>query len=189
MFVIARAVAWGRNVALLTALGNAFGMLLLSVVIALGLGPILQRSDLLLTSVQVFGGLYLIYLGYKALKHRQLHADDMVNVTGGKPAQFLALREGFMVGVMNPKALVFFSAVFPQFVEPNVEASLTVQLLLFGLIFSVLGFFLDGMWGVVVGTSRNWFADSKSRLVALRTAGGVVMVVLGLLVILQVITE
>ena len=127
----------------------------------------------------------MIYLGYKALKHRQLHADDMVNVTGGKPNQLLALREGFMVGVMNPKALVFFSAVFPQFVEPEV-GSITVQLLFFGLIFSVLGFFLDGMWGVIVGTSRSWFADSKSRLVALRTAGGLVMVLLGALVILQV---
>lgn len=188
MFVIARAIAWGRKTAILTSLGNAIGMLILSIVIALGLGPVLQRSELLLTSVQIFGGLYLIYLGYKALKHRQLHADDMVNVTGGKPNQFLALREGFMVGVMNPKALVFFSAVFPQFVEPAV-GSITVQLLLFGLIFCVLCFFLDGMWGVIVGTSRSWFADSKTRLVALRTAGGIVMVVLGSLVILQVILK
>ncbi len=188
MFVIARAIAWGRQTAILTSLGNAFGMLLLSIVIALGLGPILQQSETLLTAVQVFGGLYLIYLGYKALKHRQLHADDMVNVTGGKPNYFVALREGFMVGVMNPKALVFFSAVFPQFLEPEL-GSITVQLLLFGLIFCVLCFFLDGMWGVIVGTSRNWFADSKSRLVALRTAGGIVMVTLGVLVIIQVVNK
>ncbi|MSV55432.1 MAG: LysE family translocator, partial [Actinobacteria bacterium] len=53
MFVIARAVAWGRLTAWLTALGNALGMLLLSVFIAVGLGPLLQRSELLLIVVQV----------------------------------------------------------------------------------------------------------------------------------------
>ena len=56
MFVIARAVAWGRLIALLTVLGNAAGMLLLSVFIAVGLGPLLQRSEALLILVQVLGG-------------------------------------------------------------------------------------------------------------------------------------
>ena len=78
MFVIARAVAWGRMTAAITALGNALGMLLLSVFIAVGLGPLLQRYALLLIVVQVLGGMYLIHLGIDAWRHRQEHADDMV---------------------------------------------------------------------------------------------------------------
>jgi threonine/homoserine/homoserine lactone efflux protein len=108
MFVIARAVAWGRLTAWLTALGNALGMLLLAVFIAVGLGPLLQRSELLLIVVQVLGGIYLIYLGIDALRHRQAHADDMVKVEEVKPSNFQILRQGFTVGVLNPKALVFF---------------------------------------------------------------------------------
>jgi threonine/homoserine/homoserine lactone efflux protein len=177
MFVIARAVAWGRLTAWLTALGNALGMLLLSVFIAVGLGPLLQRSELLLIVVQVLGGIYLIYLGFDALRHRQAHADDMVKVEEVKPSNYQILRQGFTVGVLNPKALVFFSAVFPQFVDPAV-GSITIQLLIFGAIFTALALMLDGTWGILVGSSRDWFVTSKSRLVTLRTIGGVVMMAL-----------
>jgi threonine/homoserine/homoserine lactone efflux protein len=186
MFTIARAVAWGRGTALLTVLGNALGMLILSLIIALGLGPLLQRSELLLVSVQLLGGLYLIYLGIDALKNRQLHAADMVAIKEAKPAQLDVVRQGFMVGVLNPKALVFFSAIFPQFVDASV-GSITVQMVWFGFIFAALAFLLDGMWAVIVGGSRDWFANSTARLVLLRTIGGVVMVLLGILVIIPVI--
>lgn len=188
MFTIARAIAWGRGTALLTVLGNALGMLTLSVFIALGLGPLLQKSDLLLKSVQILGGLYLIYLGVDALRHRHEHVDDMVKVEETKPSAFNIVRQGFTVGVLNPKALVFFSAVFPQFVEPE-SGSVRNQLLLFGLIFAILSFLLDGMWGVIVGSSRDWFVTSRNRLVVLRTAGGVVMVILGVLVIIPVLIQ
>jgi len=186
MFVIARAVAWGRITAVLTALGNALGMLLLSVFIAIGLGPLLQRSELLLVVVQVLGGLYLVYLGADAYRNRQLHADVMIKVEDIKPSNFLIVRQGFTVGALNPKALVFFSAVFPQFVDAD-SRSITFQLLMFGLIFAALSFLLDGMWGLLVGSSRDWFVTSKNRLVILRTIGAVVMVALGVGVIIPVI--
>lgn len=186
MFTIARAVAWGRGTAILTVLGNSMGMLILSLVIAVGLGPLLQRSELLLIFVQVLGGLYLIYLGIDALKHRRLHAADMVAINELKPAKPQVVKQGFMVGVLNPKALVFFSAIFPQFVDASV-GSITIQMIWFGVIFAALAFLLDGMWAVVVGGSRDWFANSQSRLVALRTMGGVVMLLLGALVIVPLV--
>ena len=188
MFAIARAVAWGRGSAILTVLGNAFGMLLLSLVIAFGLGPLLQRSDVLLISVQLTGGLYLIYLGFDALKHRQLHADDLVTIKADKPNRLDSIRQGFMVGVLNPKALVFFSAIFPQFVD-QAAGSITTQMVWFGVLFSIMAFFLDGMWAMVVGSSRDWFVKSRGRLVLLRTLGGVVMIVLGVLVIVPLIFD
>ncbi len=188
MFVIARAVAWGRTTAFLTAVGNACGMLVLATFVALGLGPLLQRSQLLLEVVQIGGGLYLVYLGIDALRHRRAHVDAMVEVEETKPSLLRILREGFMVGVLNPKAIVFFTAVFPQFVDPK-AGSVTVQLLLFGLIFSLLSIVLDGTWGIVVGSSRDWFVNSDRRLLVLRTIGGVVMLVLGILVIIPVLYE
>ena len=186
MFVIARAGAWGRVSAVLTALGNALGMLLLSIFIAVGLGPLLQRSELLLVVVQVLGGLYLIHLGIDAYRNRQAHADDMVKIEEIKPNGFQILRQGFTVGALNPKALVFFSAVFPQFVD-STAGSITFQLLMFGVIFAILSFLLDGMWGVLVGSSRDWFVTSKNRLVVLRMIGAFVMMALGIGVIVPVV--
>lgn len=188
MFVIARAVAWGRLTALITTLGNALGMLLLSMFIAVGLGPLLQRYELLLIVVQVLGGMYLIHLGIDSLRRRQEHADDMVKIEEVKPSNFQILRQGFTVGVLNPKALVFFSAVFPQFVDPDV-GSITIQLLIFGAIFTALALILDGTWGVLVGLSRDWFVTSKNRLVFLRTIGAVVMMALGVGVIIPIIFD
>jgi threonine/homoserine/homoserine lactone efflux protein len=188
MFVIARAVAWGRLTALLTALGNALGMLLLSVFIAVGLGPLLQRFELLLIVVQVLGGMYLIHLGIDAWRHKQEHADDMVKIEEVKPSNYQILRQGFTVGALNPKALVFFSAVFPQFVDPDV-GSITIQLLIFGAIFTALALVLDGTWGVLVGSSRDWFVTSRKRLVFLRTVGAVVMMALGVGVIIPIIFD
>ena len=186
MFVIARAVAWGRMTAVITALGNALGMLLLSVFIAVGLGPLLQRYALLLIVVQVLGGMYLIHLGVDAWRHRQEHADDMVKIEEVKPSSYQILRQGFTVGALNPKALVFFSAVFPQFVDPDV-GSITIQLLIFGAIFTALALLLDGTWGVLVGSSRDWFVTSRNRLVFLRTVGAVVMMALGVGVMIPII--
>lgn len=188
MFVIARAVAWGRLTAALTAVGNALGMLLLSVFIAVGLGPLLQRYALLLIVVQVLGGLYLIHLGIDAWRHKQEHADDMVKIEEVKPSNYQILRQGFTVGALNPKALVFFSAVFPQFVDPDV-GSITIQLLIFGAIFTALALVLDGTWGVLVGSSRDWFVTSRNRLVFLRTVGAVVMMALGVGVVIPIIFD
>ena len=186
MFVIARAVAWGWMTAVITAFGNALGMLLLSVFIAVGLGPLLQRYALLLIVVQVLGGMYLIHLGIDAWRHRQEHADDMVKIEEVKPSSYQILRQGFTVGALNPKALVFFSAVFPQFVDPDV-GSITIQLLIFGAIFTALALLLDGTWGVLVGSSRDWFVTSRNRLVFLRTVGAVVMMALGVGVMIPII--
>lgn len=183
MFTIARAIAWGRFTAFLTVVGNAFGMLVLAQVIALGLGPILQTSEILLTLVQLFGGLYLIYLGFEAIKTRKIISQNLSEVNEIKPNNFLVLRQGFVVGISNPKALVFFSAIFPQFVDPQ-AGSITIQMVWFGVTFALLAIFFDGLWAFFVGGSRDWFANSKNRLVTMRTIGGFVMIALGSWIVL-----
>jgi len=66
LFVIARAIAWGRKTAVFTVAGNVTGAFALSTMVAIGLGPILQRSDLAYAAIQWGGGLYLMYLGIGA---------------------------------------------------------------------------------------------------------------------------
>lgn len=182
LFVIARAIAWGRSIAVLTVLGNTIGALLLSSLVALGLGPILSRYELAYIAVQWAGGLYLIYLGIDALKHRAAHAADMTNQGPIAPMPLRSIRDGFWVGLLNPKAVVFFAAVLPQFVDID-GGQVTAQLLFLGLIFAILAFLSDGSWGLLAGTARAWLATDERRLVALRTTGGIVMVILGLAVL------
>jgi threonine/homoserine/homoserine lactone efflux protein len=182
LFVIARAIAWGRKVAVFTVAGNVTGSFVLSVFVALGLGPILQRSDLAYTAVQWGGGLYLMYLGFDAIKHRKVHAADMTNQGNTEPTALRSMRDGFWVGALNPKAIVFYAAVLPQFIDRD-KGQITAQLILLGAIFSTLAFISDGSWGLLAGTARAWLANDASRLVKLRATGGSIMIILGLSVL------
>ena len=186
LFVIARAIAWGRATAVATVAGNVLGAFSLSVVVAVGLGPILQRSNLAFTSVQVLGGSYLIYLGYTAIKHSQIHASDMTNQGEIRPTKWKSIREGYWVGALNPKGIVFFAAILPQFVDRE-AGNVTSQLILMGAIFAIFAFFSDGGWGILAGTIRNWLATEIHRLVRMRMAGGIVMIVLGLFTLISAI--
>ena len=187
LFIIARAIAWGRKVAVITVSGNVTGAFVLSSLVAFGLGPILQRSDLAFVAVQWLGGLYLVYLGIDAIRKRKMHAADMTNQGPVEPTVFQSIRDGFMVGVLNPKGLVFYAAVLPQFIDRD-RGNITGQLLFLGALFSVLAFFSDGGWGLLAGTARAWLAGDASRLEKLRATGGCVMIILGASVIFSTAT-
>lgn len=182
MFTVARGIAWGRLVAVLTVVGNALGMLVMSALLAFGVGPLLERSPLLFAIVQWGGGLYLIWLGIDALRHREMHAADMVDQGPVAPSAIKTVREGFVVGILNPKSLVFFAAVFPQFVDRN-TGSVSLQLMVLGLIFATIAVICDSTWGVLAGSARVWLVNNPRRLVQMRVVGGCVMLVLGALVV------
>ena len=159
LFVIARAIAWGRATAVATVAGNVLGAFSLSVVVAVGLGPILQRSEIAFIAV---------------------HQGDI------RPSKWRSMREGFWVGALNPKGMVFFAAILPQFVDRE-AGNVTSQLILMGAIFGILAFFSDGGWGILAGTIRNWLATELKRLVFMRMTGGIVMIILGLFTLLSAI--
>lgn len=182
LFVIARAIAWGRKTAVFSVVGNVSGSFLLSVLVALGLGPVLQHSSVAYSLVQWGGGSYLIYLGIDALRHRKIHAADMTMKSGTAPTGIRSMRDGFWVGVLNPKTLVFYAAVLPQFIDRQ-RGHVTFQLLLLGTLFAIMALMSDGSWGLLAGTARQWLATEPGRLIKLRTTGGVVMVALGIFVV------
>ncbi|MFM8938089.1 MAG: LysE family translocator [Actinomycetota bacterium] len=186
LFAIARAISWGRVAAVFTVAGNALGMFTLSVLVAFGLGPILQRSEVAFISVQALGGLYLIYLGLDAIRHSKIQAQDMLNQGEIRPSNLSSIRDGFWVGALNPKGLVFFAAILPQFLDRD-GSNLTAQLLLMGATFAILAFIGDGTWGLLAGTVRNAMANTPSRLVLMRRIGGVVMILLGVFTLLAVV--
>jgi threonine/homoserine/homoserine lactone efflux protein len=188
LFVIARAIAWGRATAVFTVAGNVTGAFSLSVFVALGLGPVLERSELAYIAVQWGGGLYLMYLGIEAIWKRSVHAADMANQGDTAPSIRRSVRDGFWVGALNPKGVVFFAAVLPQFIDRE-RGSITAQLIFLGAVFAVLAFVSDGSWGVLAGTARNWLATDSKRLEKLRATGGVIMILLGLQVLVSAIVS
>ncbi len=188
LFVIARAIAWGRKTAVFTVAGNVTGAFALSTMVAIGLGPILQRSDLAYAAIQWGGGLYLMYLGVEAIRQRRVHAEDMRNQGDVAPGVARSMRDGFWVGALNPKGLVFYAAVLPQFVDRE-KGNVALQLIFLGAVFSILAFVSDGTWGLLAGTARQWLATDAKRLEKLRATGGIVIIILGISVLISAIVS
>lgn len=175
LFVIGRALSLGRTGALLTVLGNALGFIVQIVGISLGLGVIIERSIVLFTAVKIVGALFLVYLGVRAILHRKASAPTR-EFTPVSPWRSLA--EGAVVGVTNPKSIVFFLAVLPQFVTVS-TGNVALQLFLLGVVFAVLAVLSDSFWAIGASAARTWFATSPKRMEAFGMAGGVAMIGLG----------
>ncbi|MFJ1898788.1 MULTISPECIES: LysE family translocator [unclassified Streptomyces] len=180
LFVIGRALAQGRRAALTTVVGNTLGAYALIVAVALGIGSLVERSVLVFTLLKLAGAAYLVYLGVKAWRQRgSLHAA----VTGGEAARsgLRTLGEGFAVGVTNPKTIVFFAAVLPQFIDRG-QGHVAVQMLVLGLVFNIIAVASDLVWGLVASTARDYFTRSPQRLSLVGGAGGLTMIGLGVTV-------
>lgn len=175
LFIVGRALAYGRRAALASVAGNTVGVVILVGLVAAGLGAVAAASAAVFTVVKFVGAAYLVYLGVQAFRHR----GDLVTALQ-RPAQGdrRAFGQGVVVGLTNPKALVFFAAVLPQFVGPGV-AHPALQLLVLGLVFCATAAVLDSAWGLAAGTARDWFATSPRRLRLLGGTGGVVLVGMG----------
>ena len=175
LFVIGRSLALGRKGGLLSVLGNALGMVPQIIAVAMGVGVVLAQSVVLFTIIKFAGAAYLVYLGIQAIRHR-----------GGRTAAspvppsstWRMLWEGFLVGATNPKSIVFFVAVLPQFVD-YAAGSIPLQLASLGAVFLVIALVSDSIWALAAGTARHWFARSPKRVSTLSATGGVMMIGLG----------
>lgn len=178
LFIVSRGVAYGRRTALATVLGNSAGALLQMMLVAFGLGTIVERSMTAYNVVKFVGAGYLIFLGIQALRHRH---DAAQAAADGAPPKSLRriLREGFMVGMTNPKVIVFASAALPQFVDRE-RGHVTLQLLVLAVLFQILATLSDGTYGLLAGTARQWFGRSPKRMSTLSGAGGLAIVGVGI---------
>lgn len=177
LFAISRGVAFGRRAALLTVVGNAAGAYTQVLLVAVGLGALVQRSITLYTIVKLAGAAYLVYLGVQAIRKRRRHA--VVEPGGVSKSRWRLLLDGYIVGAANPKVIVFFAAMLTQFVDPH-GAPVMLQMAVLGLVFVVIALVSDSVWGLMAGSARGWLSGSPRRLANLTGAGGVVMIGLGI---------
>ena len=181
LFTIGRALTVGRRDALLSVVGNSWGIFTQALAISVGLGAVVAASAQAYLAVKMVGAAYVVWLGVQAIRHRADARVALETVGRGSlpPAPALrSLRVGFTVGVTNPKTLVFFVAFLPQFVNESAGHA-GLQLAALGAVFGTLGVASDSIWALAAGKARDWFARRPHRLDRLGVAGGVMMIGLG----------
>lgn len=175
-------VAGGRPLTAAVA-GLVSGYLVMTLAVATGVGLLLARSPTLLTALTVLGAGYLIWLGWRSLRtpaapHRLYEMDT--------PAAPASRRSTLLVGIgvsgLNPKAMLMFVALLPQFAQPAADWPLSLQLGVLGLIFTAL----VGAFYPVLGTVARTFATRSTRAALLLTRGaGAIMIALGVILLLE----
>ena len=118
LFVISRSLMLGRAAGVGSAVGGQIGVYLQVAAVAFGVGALVERSVAVFTVIKLAGAAYLVYLGVQAVRHRARCAPRWTWRSEPQDRRSRC-RDGIVVGVSNPKAIVFFAAVLPQFVDPS----------------------------------------------------------------------
>lgn len=177
LFAVGRSISFGRRAGLLSVAGNALAIIPIVAAVALGLGFIVAQSVVLFTAIKLAGAVYIVFLGVQAIRHRK---DGSMEAAADAPPRstFRMLGEGFLVGISNPKLLVFFVAVLPQFVNFHAGA-IPLQMMVLGVVFFLIALLSDSTWAILAGLARGWFAKSPKRAERLSATGGVMLIGLG----------
>lgn len=177
LFVVSRSLMLGRVAGVGTAAGGQIGVYLQVVAVAFGVGALVERSVAIFTAIKLAGAAYLVYLGVQAIRHRGSLREALD--VAAEPRSFgRILRDGIVVGVSNPKVIVFFAAVLPQFVN-RPAGHIPVQMLQLGAVFVAIAVVCDSTWALAAGTGRAWLARSPRRLEMVGGAGGLAMIGIG----------
>jgi len=177
MFIVARALAHGRKASALTVAGNTEGEYVQVAAVAFGVGLLVERSVAIFTALKLLGAAYLVFLGVKTFRDRRFLEAALQPALESQPAHRYFL-QGFVVGVSNPKTVIFLVAILPQFVS-KAGGPIPGQILLLGLVFSAIALTCDSIWGFTAGTVRSWFARSPRRLQLIGGIGGLSIVAIG----------
>ncbi|MFZ0080876.1 MAG: LysE family translocator, partial [Trebonia sp.] len=177
LFTVSRAITLGRGAGVATVAGNTVGAFTQVVAVAFGIGPLVERSVALFTVLKLAGAAYLVFLGVQAIRHRQSLAEALGATIEQKTTTRIVI-DGFTVGVTNPKVIVFFAAMLPQFVDRQ-AGNVPVQIIALGAIFAGIALISDSTWALAAGTVRNWLGRSQRRLELIGGIGGLAMIGIG----------
>lgn len=181
VLVMSRSVAQGSRAGIATAAGVSTGLLGHTVLAAMGLGAVLQTSELLFTCIKMMGAVYLGYLGAKLLLSKK---EEFQLSSGGGASLAKVFFEGAVSNMSNPKIAIFYFAFLPQFV-PAGNNRPALMLLVLGVSFSVLTFFVKAPIGFGAGTLSKWLRSRPSVQLWINRFSGCVLVALGIKLALE----
>lgn len=180
LLAVSNAATLGMRRALVSSAGNAAGVLLVSATAMLGLGALLKTSAWLFGLLKLAGAAYLIYLGVRQWRSRSGAFDAVMNTAAAGPqerptAQLFA--QGLLVATTNPKSILFFTALLPQFMVR--EVPVMRQFLVLTLTFAACTVVSHLCYAGLVRGMGRWFANAaRARL--FNRVSGAMFVVMGI---------
>lgn len=172
LLAISNSVALGPRRAMVSSLGNALGLFLVSAVAMAGLGVVLAASATAFLVLKLAGAGYLVFLGIRQWRSRASAFAEPLAAPGASAATASARRlfaRGLTVALTNPKSILFFSALFPQFLTP--DAPIAVQFLVLTSTFMACSVFSHACYVLLARMLKRQFASPLRSRVFNRVCG------------------
>ena len=172
--VIRNNINYNRLAGIMTSIGHGLGIGVYATLAVLGLGFILQTNQTLFLLIQILGLIFLFFLGLLFIFQKQ--SEEKINSDQNQLNSFL---QGFLVAIINPKIMIWFTAIYSQFI--SIEASVT-----FNLILILTASSIDAIWYIIVsiiitGYGVKSFLINKKTLIQKITGSILLIISLSLL--------
>jgi len=178
LLAINNSIIYDLKATAFSSFGNVLGLFVLSSAAMLGLGVVLKTSMILFTVFKIVGALYLIYIGVKQFLNITNIFEHVHLASTKSMAQYLMIfRKGFLICVTNPKPIIFFTALFPLFLDPT--APIVPQFFILTLTFMTLSFMTLMSYAFFARSLKQWFC-AKKRATAFNRVSGTIFIGLGL---------
>jgi homoserine/homoserine lactone efflux protein len=158
--IISNSLAHGARAGLLNVAGTQAGLAIMMATLVIGLASVIEAMGWLFDWLRLAGAVYLVWLGWKLIRSpdMNLKAQKMSAPRGGF---FL---QGLMVLLANPKALLWFGAFIPQFIDPR--GNYIGQIVLLGLTAMAIAAVTDGAYAIITGRAGALLTRGRVRLVS-----------------------
>jgi len=158
--IVGNSLKHGARAGLLNVAGTQAGLGLMMLALIVGLSSVIAAMGWLFDVLRYAGAAYLVWIGWNLLRHPDAISETRnVSVPRGG-----FLLQGFLVIMANPKALLFFGAFIPQFIDP--AGNYGAQIALLGVTAMLIAFFSDGAYAVLTGRAGALLSRSKVRTVS-----------------------
>jgi len=172
LFIMTNATLHGWQKAIFIALGNIVGLFSLGIIAVTGLGAILQTSEYLFSIIKYIGAAYLVYLGIKLILQKNTNFKEMQDkISATNISSQKLFLQAFAVAVSNPKAVVFLTALFPQFIHTDEALIPQFSMLIGTLMFFSFSFLMT--YASLAHAAKDWLSKPGRMTIMNRTSGGV----------------
>jgi homoserine/homoserine lactone efflux protein len=158
--IVANSLAHGARAGLLNVAGTQLGLALMMAILVVGLSSVIAAMGWLFDWLRLAGAAYLVWLGWKLVRSPDALAKPGV-AAAPRGGFFL---QGFLVLIANPKALLWFGAFIPQFVDP--KGNYVAQIILLGVTAMAVALVSDGAYAVLIGRAGTFLSRKRIRLVS-----------------------
>lgn len=182
LYVLTRGVAEGRKPALAAAAGFSLGNIVHLTLITLGVSALIAANPLLLTIIKFAGAAYLLFIAWQIWNSPSLQQPGDKKVQ--RSSAWRVFRQSVLANLLNPKVILFFLALFPQFINET-AADAWKGLLLLGAVFIALTWLIFSLVAIFAGELSLYLAKNVKLAAAVPKVAAVILAIIALLICIK----